>query len=132
MAEEAGVEGIEFVETDASDTSSYAGAVPADVVLVCGVFGNITSADIRRTILEIRHLCSSAATVIWTRHRRAPDLTPSIRSWFVHAGFAELSFDTDPVLSYGIGVARLVGAPRPFRQGRTMFRFIGDGAEEHN
>ena len=132
MAEEAGVKGVEFVEADASDTSAYSGAVPAGVVLVCGVFGNIANGDIERTVLEIRHLCAPAATVIWTRHRRPPDLTPSIRSWFVQAGFAELSFDIDPVLTYGVGAARLVGPPGPFRPDRTMFRFIGDGNEAHS
>ena len=35
---------------DAGTTASYAGAVPADLVLVCGVFGNITDADMMRTI----------------------------------------------------------------------------------
>src|SRR6478672_5296442 len=31
---------------DAGETAAYAGAVPADLVLVCGVFGNVSDADI--------------------------------------------------------------------------------------
>lgn len=31
--------------------------------------------------------------VIWTRHRRLPDLTPRIRAWFTDAGFDEVAFD---------------------------------------
>jgi hypothetical protein len=26
-------------------------------------------------------LCRADATVIWTRHRRPPDLTPQVRAW---------------------------------------------------
>jgi len=131
MARSAGLRGVEVVEGDASNTSAYAGAVPADVVLVCGVFGNITDADIRRTIRELHHLCAPGATVVWTRHRAAPDLTSSIRAWFGDAGFVEIAFDTDPVFDFGVGAALLSAPPRPFRPGRTMFTFIGDGAEAH-
>ena len=41
-------EQIEVVEGDASLARSYAGAVPADLVLVCGVFGNISGGIFER------------------------------------------------------------------------------------
>ena len=45
------------------------GAAPADLVLVCGVFGN--SATGRRADgRALPTLCARGATVIWTRHRR--------------------------------------------------------------
>ena len=31
--------------------------------------------------------------MIWTRHRREPDLTPQIRDWFPASGFEEIAFD---------------------------------------
>jgi hypothetical protein len=49
-AAEAGLGGVEVIEGDASLTSAYAGAVPARIVLACGVFGNIADKDIRHTI----------------------------------------------------------------------------------
>ena len=33
---------------DASTTSAYRGAVPADLVLACGIFGNVSDEDIQR------------------------------------------------------------------------------------
>ena len=72
--------GVDVLCGDASDTTSYAGAVPAELVLACGVFGNISDDDIVRTIETIRSLCAPGATVIWTRHRREPDLTPEVRA----------------------------------------------------
>ena len=74
--------GVDVVCGDASTTSAYAGAVPADIVLACGIFGNISVEDIHHTVETLPQLCAAGATVIWTRHRRPPDLTIDIRRWF--------------------------------------------------
>jgi hypothetical protein len=116
--------GVEFRQGDASLSSAYAGAVPADIVLLCGIFGNISDADVRGAILQLPELCASNATVIWTRGRFAPDLTPAIRAWFVEAGFEELSFETIDGSTKSVGADRLVAAPRPFRSDRTLFTFL--------
>ena len=42
--------GVEVVEADAGCTDAYVGAVPADIVLACGVFGNISDDDVHRTV----------------------------------------------------------------------------------
>lgn len=131
LASDAGLNGVEVVEGDASLTTAYAGAVPADVVLVCGVFGNISSNDILNTITELRHLCAPGATVIWTRHRREPDLTPAIREWFADAGFQEIAFDTDHDVAFGVGTNRILGDVGFFRPDRQLFHFIGDGSDAH-
>ena len=41
---------FEVVTADAALTDAYAGLVPADIVLACGVFGNITDEDVDRTV----------------------------------------------------------------------------------
>jgi hypothetical protein len=130
-ADAAGLGQVTIVEGDASSTDAYEGAVPADVVLVCGVFGNISDEDIHATILELPRLCAPGATAIWTRHRRAPDLTPTIRRWFVDAGFDEVAFDTEDGVAFGVGTNRLAGAAGSFRPGRRLFRFVGDGVDAH-
>jgi len=127
----AGLAGVTVVQGDASTTSTYAGAVPADVVMVCGVFGNVVDDDVRRTVQELPCLCAPEATVIWTRHRREPDLTPTVRAWFTEAGFVEVAFDGAPG-SFGVGTHRLVAPPQELRAGRRMFTFVGDGADAHH
>lgn len=92
-ASAAGLDGVEVVAGDASITDAYASAVPADLVLLREVFGNITPDDIANTICHLPRLCAPAATVIWTRHRQPPDLTPYIRQTFERYGFEEASFD---------------------------------------
>lgn len=115
---------VEAVLGDASLTDAYAGAVPADVVLICGVWGNVTDADVRTTVEHLPELCAPRATVIWTRGRFAPDLTPAIMEWFAVAGFEELAFRTVPGSTQSAGAHRLVAAPRPFVAERRLFTFL--------
>jgi hypothetical protein len=116
--------GVEVVEGDAGRTDAYAGAVPADIVLACGVFGNISDDDIRGTVAALPALCAPGTTVIWTRHRREPDVTPRVRGWFRDAGFAEEGFDTSPDTFMAVGSHRLTGENRPFEAGQRLFRFM--------
>jgi hypothetical protein len=118
-----GLHGVEVLAADASLTDAYAGAAPADVVLVCGVFGNIAAGDVASTIEQLGQLCAPQATVVWTRHRRAPDLVPQIRAAFERAGFAELAFED--AAPFGVGSNRLQRAPEPLRLGVKLFDFIG-------
>jgi hypothetical protein len=122
-AHAAGLDRVEAVAADASVTDAYTGAVPADLVLLCGVFGNITAADIANTVRHLPSLCASAATVIWTRHRHSPDLTPHIRETFAQGGFAELAFEDSP--PFGVGANRLLVTPQPFQRGVRLFEFVG-------
>ena len=71
-ARAAGLDRVEIVTGDASITDHYRGMTPADLVLVCGVFGNITDEDIERTVGTCCQLCKTGGTVIWTRQRSAP------------------------------------------------------------
>jgi hypothetical protein len=89
------------------------------VLLLCGIFGNVSDADIERTIRAAAALCRPGGTVIWTRGRRPPDLTPQVRAWFGENGFGEVAFDaleptsgspdTDHKIS--VGVSRLSRVP---------------------
>lgn len=117
-----GLSGVEVVTGDAAVTSAYEGFVPADLVVACGIFGNISDADIRHTIERLPSLCARGATVFWTRHRETPDVTPRIRDWFAGAGFAEVAFDGEPG-SFGVGTHRFAGEPQPFAPGETLFTF---------
>jgi hypothetical protein len=120
----AGLTGLEVREGDAGTTSACEGAAPADLVLACGVFGNISDADIRTTVRALPSLCAERATVIWTRHRRPPDLTPTIRRWFRAAGFRHEAFIRVPDSPASVGVERFVGTPAPFTAGVRMFEFV--------
>jgi hypothetical protein len=92
---------------DAGDTSTFSDLVPADLLLLVGIFGNISDEDIERTISAVPALCRPGATIVWTRHRRPPDVTPSIRHWFRQRGCTNLRLDAPDDATWTVGAERL-------------------------
>ena len=127
--EAAAAEGLAQVEVrvaDAGLAASFADALPADVLLLCGIFGNVSDADIERTIRAAPALCRTGATVIWTRHRRPPDLTPQVRAWFAESGFEDVAFDAlETGVKTGVGVSRLGRVPAAGWPDGRLFTFRG-------
>ncbi|MEU7947082.1 class I SAM-dependent methyltransferase family protein [Micromonospora taraxaci] len=124
-ASQAGLSNIVIRQADAGRLSSYAGMVPADLLLMVGVFGNISDADVERTVAALPQICAEGATVIWTRTRRAPDLTPAVRDWFRDAGFVEQAFHAPDGVRFSVGVHRFESAPQPLEPAGTLFTFLG-------
>ena len=108
---------------DAGDLSTSEGVPRAAVLLLSGVFGNISDEDVRSTVDNASRLCAPGATVIWTRTREAPDLTPTVRGWFAEAGFVEEAFEAPDGVRFSVGVHRLAATPRPLGEGR-LFTFV--------
>lgn len=119
-----GLRGIEVLEADAGVSDAYAGAVPADLVVACGIFGNIPLDDIERTIRFLPSLCAPRARVVWTRHPREAGVIDSIEAWLDDAGFARDALVIADDATYGVGSAHLVGDPAPFSAGEQLFTFI--------
>ena len=125
IAEEPGGGTVTVIEGDAGNTSALADIVPVDVLLLCGMFGNISMADIETTIDTTPCLLTSGATVIWTRRSVPTDLTPRIRQRFTDLGFTELDFVNPDDDKFTVGTQRFDGAPQPFVADRHLFDFIG-------
>jgi hypothetical protein len=121
-ARAAGLDRVEIVTGDASVTDQYRDMTPADLVLVCGVFGNLADEDIERTIGTCRQLCKAGAVVIWTRERTAPDRVPLICGWFEDRGF-DRQWLSAPDAGFGVGAHRFRGEPQPSAGGERMFTF---------
>ena len=82
----AGLLHVEVLEADAGLTTAYESMVPADVVVVAGLFSHLSDADVRQTIDTLPLLCDrNAYRDLDLRPRRAgPDA--AIRAWFVRPG----------------------------------------------
>lgn len=115
---------IEVLQGDAALSDAYANAVPADLVLLCGIFGNIPDDDVERTVRAAPQLCAPGAEVVWTRHRGDGDLTPTIRDWFSDAGFDEVAFVAPESAQWSVGVNRLTRTPDPLQRGQRWFDFF--------
>jgi hypothetical protein len=120
----AGLHDTSVIHTDASSSDAYRGYVPADIVLVCGIFGNVGDDDVEGLVHTLPQLCRTGALVLWTRHRRAPDLTPRIRTWLESAGFDEVAFTAPSDVVFTVGASRFRGPSQPLVPGRRLFTFV--------
>jgi hypothetical protein len=120
---EATLSGLEVLETDAGLSDAYVGAAPADVVLACGIFGNITDDEVERTVRNLPSLCAPDAWVIWTRAPREDGILRTIEEWFVAAGFDSVGLVVGEGDLFGAGAVRFRGSPTPLATG---VRYFGD------
>ena len=130
-ADRLGLRKVEVRQGDAGELDTYVGVPPADVLLACGVFGNITDDDLDTTVRLLPQLLAPNAAVVWTRGRPSTDPTrhagdPAdlVRDVFGRHGFVEEVFDRPDDADYRVGVHRLTAAPQERVPGAVLFRFV--------
>lgn len=120
-------EQVQVRTVDAGSTDAYLDLVPADLVLLVGIFGNIGDSDLDTTIDACPALCAPAATVVWSRSRDAGiggDRNEAVRARFARAGFTELDYATlDRGSLPALGAVRYDGPPTPLPPGQRLFTF---------
>jgi hypothetical protein len=119
--ERAGLARLEVVQADAGQSDAYLGAAPADVVLACGIFGNITDEEVEHTIGNLPALCAPDAWVIWTRGPRDDGILDTIEEWFVRAGLEPVCLVVGQGHLFGVGAARFRGTTPLLHGGTTFF-----------
>jgi hypothetical protein len=123
-ADAAGITGLTVRVCDAADTGAYGDAVPADLVLLVGIFGNISRTDISTVISTAPQFCAPGATLIWSRGRDRDDINDRIRAEFADAGFTELGYTESELSSRpAIGRVRYDGPPMPLDTAKHLFTF---------
>lgn len=107
---DAHLDGVDVRCADAAVPATFADALPADILLLCGIFGNVHEDDVRALIAAVPAMVVPGGVVIWTRGGSDPDRRAVIRRWFAEAGLDEVSFDGIPGPE-GVGVARVPATP---------------------
>lgn len=118
---DAGVDGLDVVEGDAGRSDTYLGATPADLVLACGIFGNITDEEVHRTVECLPALCAPGAWVIWTRGPRDDGIVLTIQEWFDQAGFEPRALVVGEGNLFGVGAAQYRGVQKRLEPGISFF-----------
>lgn len=117
-----GLQGLDVVEGDGGISDSYAGATPAELVLACGIFGNISDDEVRETIRCMPSMCADGGWVIWTRFPRSDGVVNKILDWFADVGYSTVRVVVPDIADmFGVCVVRLTAPPTPFRMGHRMF-----------
>lgn len=113
-----GLADVEVVVGDAGQLSTFSANLPVDLLLLCGVFGNIPAVEIEAVVAASPAMLRPGGFVVWTRGgprlhgKDEPDLRPWARKLFTSNGFEEVGFAGDPE-PYGVGVGRLASVPTP-------------------
>jgi cyclopropane fatty-acyl-phospholipid synthase-like methyltransferase len=118
---------FEVKTADAGLTDSFVGAVPADIVLLMGIFGNIHPPQIKALIDTVPQLARPGALVLWSRGRSVPgggDLTSEVAGWVRGAGCTEIAITAPADAQFVVGAAEFRGATEPLRTGRELFTFF--------
>ena len=119
-----GLAGVLVAEADAGDTAVVADALPADLLLLCGIFGNVVDADIRATLAATPGMVAPGGYVVWTRGWfEHPDLRPQVRRWSLEAGLEEVAYDGEPA-RYGVGLYRRPADSAPTPLPDRLFTFV--------
>lgn len=119
------VDDVQVRQGDAGEWATFEDVLPVDLLLLCGIFGNISADDIQATIAAAPSMLAPGGTAIWTRGWFAEvDLRATIRRWFIEAGLSEVAFYGDPE-RFGVGVARATKNELSARPtGARLFSFI--------
>jgi predicted RNA methylase len=130
MVEEFGLaDQIRFRCADATQSETYDGICPADLVILSGAFGNLRAHSVERLIVALQCLCTHGARVIWTRNLREFDdgeaATQKIRACFNAANFVEEVFAQTPQGIFAVGTHVFFGENKPLSKSEKLFEFSG-------
>jgi hypothetical protein len=119
------VDQIEFFHGDATKSKAYRGSIPAEMVLACGVFGNVRTKHFPHLIGTLCSLCHSGSFLIWTRvlSRDGFQKVEKVRELLQRAAFEEVFCDFSDVANHFIGSHRYIGIPQPLHKRKKLFQF---------
>ncbi|WP_026733308.1 class I SAM-dependent methyltransferase family protein [Fischerella sp. PCC 9605] len=120
---------IEFINGDATISSNYIGVVPADIVIVCGVFGHLADeAELRSLLRNLSFLCKKGSFIIWTRRYRGRangiSYFENVRKVLREAAFEEVSFKLTLTKDVGVGTHRYLSEGSALPKDQQLFVFF--------
>ncbi len=121
----AGLDWLDVRNVDAGRSDSYLEAVPADIVLLVGVLGNVSADDIDRLIDTAPQFCRPGALLIWSRGVDTPggaEINARIRARLADRGFVDEGYDEHD--GAALGYVRYEGDPVDLVRGQQLFTFV--------
>ncbi|MEI6329728.1 MAG: class I SAM-dependent methyltransferase family protein [Pseudanabaena sp.] len=120
-------EQIEFIHGDATLTANFADHVPADIVIVAGIFGNLPNEEVlQKLIRNLAYFAKTGAFAIWTRgHRDGFNYSERVRAIFQENSFSEVDFQFTATGNMAVGRHRFDGQTISEPLDEHFFEFTG-------
>ena len=114
---------VEVVIADAGTIDSYIGSVPADLVLLCGVFSNIDLDDAQRTVDAATALCRPGGIVVWSSYGAQLAHADEVVALFEDRAFERMALRRSA--EFVVASHRYVGPQRSLPAHARFFGFSG-------
>ena len=115
---------VNFLCGDATLYATYKDIAPADIVLVCGVWGHVAADQRALLVAGIASLCKSDGVVIWTRGL-GPNMNrlQEIQSHFAGLDWDKVRVSNTPDQRWAVATYRYSGPTHQLLKSGRLFRF---------
>jgi SAM-dependent methyltransferase len=115
---------VNFVSGDATLYETYKDIAPADIILVCGVWGHVAPDQRALLVASIASLCKPDGVVIWTRGLW-PNMSglQEIQSHFAGADWDKVRVTNTPDQKWAVATYGYTGPPHQLPTSGRLFRF---------
>jgi putative methyltransferase len=115
---------VRFLSADATVFDTYQGIAPADIILLCGVWGHVPVTERQLLVDALMRLCAGGGVVIWTRAiAKGMRRLEQIRSHFWSPTWQELSQTITPDCHWAVVTHRYGGASLDVPARGQLFHF---------
>ena len=116
---------VEFFLGDATMSSAYADMAPADLVVACGVFGNVRKRHLKQLINSLPLLCQSGGYIVWTHFlsRTGMRRIALIRGLLRTAGFVEKHLNFSNQAAHLVATHHYAGKSMSLPDDSRLFEF---------
>jgi hypothetical protein len=122
---------VTFLHADATTYATYQGLTPAEIVLLCGVWGHVP-ADQRRAVVDaLATFCTPGGSLVWTRGiAKGVTRVQEIESLFANSAWEQVGRDITADNNWVVASYRYSGPARTLPASGQIFNFqTGAGAK---
>jgi Putative methyltransferase len=113
-----------FINADATLFATYRNVLPADIVMVCGVWGHVPAAERVQFVHALGSLCKPGAAVIWTRGvSQGATRLLEIQSLFAASSWKLVRESVTPDGKWAVVTNRYGGPQQTLPEDGQMFHF---------
>jgi hypothetical protein len=120
---------VRFLHADATGYKTYHGIAPADIVLLCGVWGHVPVHDRASVIRALTCFCKPGGAVIWSRAvAKGMIRLQQIQALFAGPSWEQISLTFTPDETWAVATHRFCGPAVDLPKEGQIFHFaIGAG-----